>query len=164
VHQLLNVFIEILMLRKGPQALPASGLLLGIVFGLHFLLGIILYALEVSLGMAVLGAAVGTGLLAAVTRGTLALRGLSHRFIQTATAMAGSDFLLVFPTLPLVLWQHDGALTTIVLLLATGWGLVVFGHIFRHALGIPAWKGFAVAVGYFLISVAAVGPFIDPGA
>lgn len=163
MHHLLNAFVEILLLRKGPQALPASGLLLGIVLGLHFLLGVLLYALDISFGMAVLGAAVGTGVLAGVTQVILALRGLSHRFTQTATAMAGSDLLLVFPTLPLILWQHDSTLAGIVLLLATGWGLVVFGHIFRHALGIPAWKGFAVAVGYFLISVAAVGPFIGPG-
>lgn len=31
------------------------------------------------------------------------------------------------------------------------WGLVVFGHIYRHALGVNLWLGVATALGFELL-------------
>jgi hypothetical protein len=167
VYQLLGVFLDILRLRKGPQALPTSGFLLRIVLMLHFLLGVILISFTLSLGEALLGALVGTALVVALVYLALYLRSLSHRFVQTAAALAGIEFLLALFTLPFTAaHQGDGSavLATVVALIAVGWSFAVTAHIARHALNLSAWKGFVAALVYMVISYAVAGLFTGPGA
>jgi hypothetical protein len=38
-------------------------------------------------------------------------------------------------------------------LLLLGWYVAVFAHIWRHALGVPRWRGFLFALGYVIISI-----------
>jgi hypothetical protein len=164
VYLLLKVFLDILRLRSGPQALPASGLLLGMVLGLHFLLGVVLLSFTLAFGGALIAALAGSLLVPLLVHTALRVRGLGHRFLQTTTAMAGAEFLLALATLPFSAGPATGGIAAVIALLVVGWSFAVAAHIFRQALSISAWSGFIVAFLYMLISYVVAGLFVGPGA
>jgi hypothetical protein len=163
VHPLVKVFLDILRLRVGPQALPVSTLLLGIVMGLHFLLGVVLLSFTLAFGSALIAALVGSLLVLGLVHAALLLRGLRSRFVQTATAMGGTEFLLALATLPFSGIAATGV-AAVVSLLVVSWSFVVAAHIFRHALNVSPWMGFVAAFLYMLISYVVAAFFIGPGA
>jgi hypothetical protein len=100
VFELVRVLVEIALLRKGPQHLPTSVLLLVITAAVYCALTVafgrlIQDAEEPFAFRTVVELALGLGWLWAM----LALFGRSARFLQTATAMIGTSALLT----PLVL-------------------------------------------------------------
>jgi hypothetical protein len=155
VFHLLNLFFDILLLRKGPQALPASRFLLGSSLTLHFGLGIILYAYSLPLSQAIGAALVGTTLVVALVQAALMVRSLPSRLTQTALALTGTEILLGLVMLPLMVWEAGGGnqpLISVVMLMMLGWQFAVNAHIFRHALDTTTSLGFVSSLVYFLIS------------
>jgi len=157
VGKLLNVFLDICLLRAGPQALPASSFLLSVTALMGLLTGtiVIVDALG-NVFTAFMAQLLDLLLLAMLLLTLLRLRGLESRFLQTATALFGCGALINLVTLPLpLLTPEEGAgqqaagpafLLYLVLII---WALVVVGHIFRHALEIHLVRGILIAVGYF---------------
>lgn len=160
MHRLFGVFIDICLLRAGPQDLPASGFLAGVTVLLHWLLGVLLSLYGLPPALALVSALLGTLLLVAVVHGLLALRGLGSRFHQTLTAMAGCELLLGLFAFPLMVWYYntdDPFIPSILSLGLLAWGLVVSTHILRHALNVPAVMGFVAALGYTALSYSVAG-------
>jgi hypothetical protein len=160
VYQLVNFFVDLCLLRAAPQAMPASGVLLGLTLVLNVLVGVLILA-GISVGP---GAALGESLLEAgislfALRLALLLRGHVARFRQTATALMGSNLLLGLAALPALDLGKDGdselaVLGSLYLLLLMLWSMVVLGHILRHALELSLGEGVTLAALYTLISYA----------
>lgn len=164
MNLLLQRFIEICLLKAGPQDLPSSGFLLILALLCYGLVGIGLSLNQATFATSLLMVLVDVMLLALMTYLLLWLRLLPQRFLQTLTALAGTGALLALAAWPLLLWQQQSAvgLASLLLWLWFFWNLMVFGHIIRHALTTRLTIGVVMALLYmylsFNVSRALFGP------
>jgi hypothetical protein len=160
---LFNLFLDICLLRKGPQDLPASQELLKlclIAYAGSGLLNLWLGLGDTGSGMALLLTMVDVSLLMGLSYAVLQLMGLLERYVQTLTALAGTGTLLQLIVLPLGLWYQrelaggDGAadLPAMLWLLLLIWSIVITAHILRHALSVSFGTGTLYALGYLMMS------------
>jgi hypothetical protein len=150
---LINAAVEICLLRRGPQDLPASTYLLWFATLLNLLAGVLmLLDDQLDLGQAVVQSLFELLLMLGVLYGVLRLKGWVYRFNQTAIALMLSSFLLGLLALPLIAWvrQNQSAEAGILLLVLFTWGIVVFGHILRHTFEFSINVGIAAALIYTL--------------
>lgn len=163
----LQAFWQILLLKKSPETIPYSRLLLTTALMLHLLVGVGGGLINLAGDVALIQAALGTLLLVGFTYLLTMVYGLGNRLVQTMTALAGCEFLIGLLGLPLSVWilsvdKTNLALPAMLTLLLLGWYVVVFAHIWRHALGVPRWLGFLYAVGYVLISFKLTSLVLGP--
>lgn len=161
LHALLNPFVQICLLRKGPQDLPTSGILLGIALTAHTVMSILLSKISLDALHALLSGLLDSVLLVVLTAALLFAQRHGSRLIQTVTALAGTGAIITLLALPASGWLHgadqsagEGGFALIVLLILTGWSLAVVGHIFRHALSIPYFFGLVLAAVFYWISIS----------
>jgi hypothetical protein len=162
---LLRVIGQIVLLRQGPQVLPASRFLLWLALGAHWLTGVALGLYSLPPVDALFSALVGTLIMAALVH-TLLLHRRHNRLNQTLTALAACETLLGLMALPLTALFYAGAslqdIAAMLSLLLLGWNVTVAAHIFRHALGTSMGVGFLFAIGYTLISLSLGGLVATP--
>lgn len=158
-------FIDLCLLRRAPQDLPASSLILGMVVAAS-MLGSMLLALsagqEAFVGL--LQGLMDIGLTLALVYAILRLTDKPARFLQTATALVGADtFIGLIALLPLsVAAGADQASSFVVLagFLFLGlvfWGVLATAHILRHALEIRLIQGILVAIAYDVLAFMLIG-------
>jgi len=162
VSHLVSQLLAIVSLRAGPQILPASQPLLLVLLGLDLLLSVAVLATGHGVGAALLTVASSLGLGLLFCHLALQLRGLGNRFLQTATALIGSDLVITLVAAPLslvVLQQLDSLGSeqlapelVLGLLTVTAWLLAVVGGIFRHALDLPWPAALAVSLAYVIVT------------
>nr|WP_207280767.1 hypothetical protein [Thiocystis violacea] len=161
---MITFFVELCLLRRPPQDLPASETLLGLALIADLVVGVMV-------GMTA-GLSWWTSFLQGVAEILLMLAALYvalkqlkrlERFIQSGTALLGSGALLgLVAILPLSLnptGQQETDLAALGAFLLLGlviWGIVVTGHILRHTFGITLGQGAAIAVGFQIIAVSLV--------
>ena len=164
MQALIKFFVELCLLRRPPQDLPASemllglalmadlavGVLVGITAGLSWLTSLLQGVAEILLML--------VALYAALTQ--LKLRA---RFMQAATALLGSGTVLGLVAIPLLTLNPTGhqesdlaALGAFLLLGLVIWGILVTGHILRHTLSITLGQGAAIAVAFQIVAVTLV--------
>jgi len=161
LHALVNPFVQICLLRKGPQDLPASGILLGIALTAHTVASILLSNLSLDALRALASGLLDSVLLVVLTTALLFAQRHGSRLMQTLTALAGTGAIITLLALPASGWLHgadqsagEGGFALLVLLLLTGWSLAVVGHIFRHALTVPYFFGLILAAVFYWISIS----------
>ena len=161
MRAILNPFIQICLLRQGPQDLPTSGILLAIALTAHTVMSIA-WSISLNAGSALLSGLLDTLLLVVLPATLLYAQGRKSRVIQTLTALAGTGTIITFLALPVSGWLRgadqsagEGGLAMIMLLILMGWSLAVVGHIFRNALSIPYFFGLLLAMLFYGISISA---------
>jgi hypothetical protein len=162
--------VEICLLRRGPQDLPASTLLLGIALLAHAVMSSLIAAVYYASGTSVLFGLTDTALLVFLVGATLTFQRLQSRLVQTLSAFAGAGAILQLVALPLTAWlvatRQAGQGThgaELILYALTGWSWAISAHILRHALGIRFGPAFALAIVFFLIALNILpGLFPDP--
>jgi hypothetical protein len=137
-----RVFFNIAVLRQGPQDLPASALLLGVLLAMALLLHLIVagaFDFGVMLALERFAVAAALGLL--LTMAVLSIAGRRKRFLQTATAMIGAalviaplDVLLFAIAKPYGDFADHPDWLRFVEGAYEAWGVVIGGHIYRAAL------------------------------
>ncbi|NIN38239.1 MAG: hypothetical protein GTO67_05980 [Gammaproteobacteria bacterium] len=154
-------FVQICLLRQGPQDLPTSGILLAITLSAYTLLTALLSNVSMSAANAVVWGLISTVLMVAFTVILLSVQRRPARLVQTLAALAGTGALLTLIALPVFGWLHgadlkagEGALAWLIVVVLTLWSLAVTGHILRHALSVPYFVGLVLAVVFYLISVS----------
>lgn len=160
LHAILKYFVDLCLLRKGPQDLPASSVLLGFAWMANLVVGILLVQTKGSdPSQAFTESLVDSLFMLAVLWLALYLQTLSARFLQSATALMGSGALLSLIALPIVsvvnslpAGQEGGAWIGLLLIGLVIWSIVVMGHIIRHSFNLPIRVGIAFAFGYTLVS------------
>lgn len=160
LRALVDPFIQICLLRRGPQDLPTSGILLAIALVAHTLMAILFFAVYESVVKAVLSGTLDTVLMAVLTAFVLYAQRKNARLVQTLTALAGTGALITFVSLPISGWFHGAdaqtegnAFAILLLLMLVAWSLAVAGHILRHALSAPYFVGLVLAVAFYWISI-----------
>ena len=166
--QLIRLFVDISLWRKGPQDVPASGIVLVLAVLLYVGVSALqLAASDQSSTRFLVGLVVDPLLIAGWIWVVLAIFGRRARFEQTVTAIFGTYALLSVLLLTLQVIQNafelpDALLTTSVL----AWIIVfilVTGRIVMLALDRGLLTGAAVMVTYILASFA-VSSALAPGA
>jgi hypothetical protein len=163
MNRLLKIFMDICLLRAGPQHLPASRFLLTLTLVMHAALGVVFALFTLPLPQALVAAAIGTALLVGVVQALLLVHGKAERVQQTATALAGSEILLGLLALLPTAWfyaveSNDArVLPSLLSLLAIVWSVVVTVHIFRAALQVSQGMALLFALGYTIMAYSVLG-------
>ncbi|MGQ9658559.1 MAG: hypothetical protein ACUVQI_00245 [Thermochromatium sp.] len=164
MQALVKFFLELCLLRRAPQDLPASELLLGLVLVTDLLVGLLV---GIMAGLSWL-----TSLLQGVAEVLLMLTALyvalmqlklRARFLQSATALLGSSAVLGLAAIPPLSLDPTGSresdlavLGALMLMGLVIWGIVVTGHILRHTFSITLGQGAAIAVAFQIVAVTLV--------
>jgi len=164
---LIHFFIELCLLRRNPQDLPASTMLLGLVLAAAVAGGLLL---SVTAGASLLAGLAQTLLDLALMLGILhlALKALNKqaRYMQTATALVGADVVIgLVALLPVSLAQPmavgaepgtDVLLAGLMFLALVGWSVLVVGHILRHAFNLSLAQGVVIAIAFDVFSFVVI--------
>ncbi len=161
--KLLNVLVDICLLRRGPQDLPRSqtfALAAVIIYGM-----VVVYA-EQRLGnaeRALSWTALSLSLLLGAVYALLSLRGVPERFQQTTLALCGCSVIYLAAYLPvsLALAAPPGAepsgLMSLLALIWLGlffWAFIMEGNIYRHALGLSLPAGVLISTLFYAGAMA----------
>lgn len=163
MNQLLKVFVNICLLRTGPQQLPASRFLLLLTLLTHLLIGLVFALFTLPLPQALLAAAVGTALLYGVVLGLLSAHRKPQRVPQTVAALAGSEVLLGVLALAPTAWFYSvegdsvRIVPSLLSLVIIVWSVVVTVHILRHALQVSQGIALLFALGYTFLAYSVMG-------
>ena len=143
---IVTAFAKLCVFRIAPQDIPRSGALLVIATLTNLSLSVLINQIQLSVGSALLVAAIEIIALATLT--AVALFYVSHlnRLIQTMTALMGSG--AVIGAAVLILMLAGPALPPVLRLAIFVWNLAVIAHILRHALEIHIIGAFFIALGY----------------
>jgi hypothetical protein len=170
---LFQFFVELCLLRRAPQDLPASAALFGAAFAADLLVGILVaVAGGLSPGSALVQGLTQILFMLVLLYGALQATNRTARFAQAATALLGTGALLgalaLFPVslVPQVEQAEQveiPALAALMLLTLLVWSVLVMAHILRHTFEIRAGQGVAVAILYNMLAFAVLrGVFTSP--
>ncbi len=167
---ILKMYAELCLLRRAPQDLPYSNPLLMSTLLLYVVISAMISSLALSIGPALLSGVVDAITLVVVTRLALWVRDKGERLLKTVMALAGSNIIITVIAAPLLVIQQDASpespaiLSAFGLIMLMGWNLGVVAHILRHALALPFWGGFVVALCYMYISMSIMRTLFIPDA
>ncbi|MES1954558.1 hypothetical protein SAHY_08246 [Salinisphaera hydrothermalis EPR70] len=157
--------VDLMLFRRGPQDMPGDQSSLVVSIAAYCIVLFIQVALVGSLAGALVQAGLATLMLGLYAATILRLRGLSNRFNQTATSLFSSGAVLTLimlaptralrPYLDALRSATDPSqvpmpspLFALVYLVVGIWGLAIYTHIYRNALGVPIVLGVAVTLGF----------------
>lgn len=163
--RLVGTVVEICRFRGSPQEIPESQSLLAILLVCSVLLdlasGNLLELKEPLLARSLMS----TLLLLALSWIALAIRGMSHRYVQTASALVACSIAFSLLILPLAMLFGNpqgvevaltaGQRLIVWLGLATLiWKIAVDAHVVRQAIEAPFWLGFLLALSWAVADFA----------
>lgn len=162
---IVHFFIELSLLQRKPQDLPASPVLLALMLGVGLLGGVLL---SITAG-ANLWASIGQKsldlllMLGALHLG-LKLTGKLPRFLQTATALVGADTLIgILLLVPVGLAGSNASdseqlvLAGLMIIALLAWSVAIGAHILRNAFDIKLIQGAIIVVVFYSLSFLLVG-------
>jgi putative effector of murein hydrolase LrgA (UPF0299 family) len=166
MHALIRFYLELALLRRGPQDLPASSALVALLA----LTGVVVGALG---GMGMFGGlapALGANLLDLVLSMTmlfvlLQFRNHPGRWLQTAAAFLGLGLLasVVMLSLNQVLLPLGAAsLVVLIDIVIVVWLHMALGGVLRHALEVPLPLGIGIVFTYTLMAFSLISRVFPP--
>lgn len=162
---ILHFFIELSMLRRKPQDLPTSPVLLALVLVAGMLGGILLSVTAGAAWSAGIGqTALDLLLMLGALHLGLKLTNRLPRFVQTATALVGADTLVGVVALvpvglvgPSVEDSQQLVVPGLMFIVLVAWSVVIAAHILRHAFDIKMAQGAVIAIAFDIVSFLIVG-------
>ncbi len=164
MRSLFIVFINIMLLRRGPELVPTQSWFVGAVAITNFLTS---YVVSNHVGAVLSSTALAASLLvtmatlSAVVFGALHFRGFDRRFPATITAMFGCDliFTVLVGALMLLAGGVQSPLGGGLLFLIGIWSIAVNGFILHRAMEVSVMIGILIAfftamLGFMLSNVA----------
>ncbi len=155
-------FIDICLFKAGPADVPASAWLMRLSLLGYFILSVIVNAFEHGFLISLLASCVEIVFFLFVVNLLLRFRGLTNRYLQTVTALAGTSCCIALVALPVMALFHffaggeDVRVTVLavwLMILLTIWSLAVTSHIFKQALAIKQGTAFVIAVSYVILLI-----------
>lgn len=154
---ILKAFIDLFLLRRGPDDLPKSSLLLAMAIGLSIVVNFLFYAIIESEYATDLFLEFTTELVKiAAYIIILLLFGLFSRIMQTMTAIIACNAILgLLLTIVLMLSQPfmNKEIDASFVWLITFWLILVEGHIISRAVELHRVTGIAIAVVIFILQL-----------
>jgi hypothetical protein len=170
VYTLIKPFLSLCLLNSTPQDLPSSEMLLGLTLFFYLLVSVILALPFYGVSLSLMQAVLEVGILIIYTRIVLQLSAHLERYMQTLSALAGTGVIVGVMATPLAYSSQQSTggamsnsdMTLLAYLLITVWLLVVYGHVFRHALSSGMFVGIIVSLGYILVSSIIIDMVLPP--
>ncbi len=136
MYELIKILFEICLLKKGPQDLPASPLLLKLLLVAYVVINLIILNMGVDFSSSLLQLGVEFIYLITFSYSLLYFFRRTPRYLQTFSALLGTDALLSLLSIPALasFTLNPSAITFLAIFLLIIWHWLVYGHIFRHAL------------------------------
>ena len=164
MQQLVKLFWEICLLRKGPQDVPAAAALFWLLLVVGLFVDLFIAANFVEFQSAVLLVVSNTLVLFGVVICLLLIFRYTNRVTQTLTTLIGTGLLFSFIRIPLMfvfkaMPDHAGIFGFVEIFVLI-WSLVVIAHILRHALTIEWLLAAMLSFGYFMVSYQLANYFI----
>lgn len=172
MKRVINLFVDICLLRAAPQDIPSSSQLLVITALLALLTGS-LVIVEAFGGIvpAVLAQLMDLLFIFLSLRLALAMVGKRQRLVQSATALFATNTLINLVAMPLQLLVTPepgasaiGDLAALLSLALMIWALVIVAHIVRHTFDLRFGLGLLISIGYFFLINSLVGSVFQVGA
>ncbi len=164
MQALIHFFLELCLLRKGPQDLPGSTALFQALALVYLAVGAIVgVASGQGLWAALAQTLVDLGLLLGLLFLGLQWTGRSARFLQAGAALLGSGALLSLLVLVPLGMAPSGedaelrGLGALLFMALLAWSILVTGHILRHTLEVTLVQGALIAVAYNLLAYTLLG-------
>ena len=164
----LRIF-AIMLLKAGPQHLPYSVSLCAGLLALYVVSGVLVLTTTLSSGQAAANMVIDAALLAAFSYICLSLLKLRARFVQMVSALAGIGVVYHLLAWPLFIGlnsveadDRSAGVFALLMLLLISWQVLVFAHVFRHAMQMSMGRALALSFGYLFLSMA-VAEIIFPG-
>ena len=162
---IIHFFIDLALLRRKPQDLPASTLLFGLVLIVGLVGGVLLAVTAgATLPLALAQSVLDMLLMLAVLQMALKWVKKPSRFTQTATALVGTDTLVGFAALLPVSLAGPGTgdspqlvVAGLLFMALVAWSVLITAHILRHAFDIKLMQGAMIAVAFDILSFILVG-------
>ena len=163
---LIRFFVELALLRRGPQDLPYSAALLGVLAVLSVLIGTIngrelFGGIQPALGANLVDLALSLGLLWLL----LQTRGKRARWQQTASAflglgvLAGAIMLAIRAPSEMLGVVQVAMLIDVVIAV---WLHVALGNVLRHALEVPLLAGVLIVLAYTVFAFNLIAQVFPP--
>ena len=152
---LIKYFIELCLLRKGPQDVPASQALLITTGALLILTAVLSDQLHGDLFGKLTFALAQVALLSTVVWIVLSIRKVPERIVQTLTALYGSGTLiqlLIWPFRAQIIGMEDpqqaqeAVLPLMAIVGFAVWSFIIMIHIYRNALDITRGKAIMISI------------------
>ncbi len=161
---LIQFFIELCLLRRRPQEIPPSEVLLVLVMAVDLVVGTLVGTTAgVSWLISLLQSAAEIALMLAALYGALTLFKHRGRFLQASTALLGSRAVIGLAAIPPLLLNPVGsqgnALAAVGAFMLLGlliWGILVTGHILRYTFSLTLGQGSAIALAFQIVAVTLV--------
>ena len=155
-----KAFLDICLLKKGPEDLPKSSVLLFLSLFMYTLIDVLLTVQSRPFEHALMVSLVDVGFLLGVTSLILRQHQKFDRWHQTMTALFGTGVILSIFIFPLVFFsgvqnQYEAWLQQIIIILfliMVVWKVAVLAHIMRHAISTSIGIATMIAVLYILMS------------
>ncbi len=171
---LIIAFVDIALHRRGPDKLPASQfffvLVLIVSVAVELVELLIAQVGERTLVLTLFDVVVDLAFVWAVLKAF----GRERRFLQTATAILGTDALLNVLSLPLVLWNHAlpspetqtlaSAVIFVLFLVLTFWSIDISGFVLARAIERSYLIGVTIMLAYVMLSLSLRAQLIAPAA
>ena len=166
MRALFRFFVELALLRRGPQDLPASPALLALLAGLNVLVGAangtdLFGGVRSAFGANLLDLMLSMLMLYAL----LQFKGHLARWQQTATAFFGlgvlAGLIMLFIRSPAESFGITGFAMVLDLILAI-WLHVALGNVLRHAMGIPLMAGVIIVLSYTVLAFNLIARVFPP--
>jgi type III secretory pathway component EscU len=158
---LLSTVIAVILLKAGPQHLPASRQLLGTTILLYMLTGMLILLPELGAAPALGNMLLDTVILTSFCYFALLMLGFTSRVVQTLTTLAATGVvfhLLAWPLLAHInsmqAQEQVAMIESLLMLSLLAWQILVNAHIFRYALEINMGRAVALSFGYLFLSIA----------
>ena len=159
MFQLANFFVDVALLRRTPQDLPASMPVFVLVVLLNVIVATIGIANLIPGTPAMAAAMTDVVIMLVMLRLVLMIQNRMARFLQTATAIFGSGIVLGLIALPLQLTIDPNAqgsevsgIVSLAYLILLVWSQLVIAHVLRHALDVSFALGIGLALVYSVLS------------
>ena len=151
-----KLLFNICMLRSGPEDLPHSRALLGVLIIVNFAASMLIGSFVNDFRVAGLSSVTALFFSFAFTK--LILLRKPERFLQTFSAMLGADAIISIASIPsfysaqyLPLSGVAELFFNVTVFVLSVWVVVVYGYIFSRALSTLMGYGIAISVGYALL-------------
>jgi hypothetical protein len=158
VQAFIKTLFEIVMIRKGPDAIPYSWLLLNTAAAMWFLPLLIAAVLVPGFGAAAAAVSTASWALSLVCFAlVIVLAGYGSRSLQSLTAIIGCGaiiFLAQVTSLVLLSLLLGAVFAQLAVYLLLFWSIYVKGHIISRAINRDWYVGLVIAIAVFLLQYA----------
>jgi hypothetical protein len=154
MFELLKLFFNICLFKKGPQDIPGSNMVLSLITPVYVIINFLILILSSDISTALLQVLVEVMLIFGLSWVILFFAKKLLRYSQTASALVGTDAVISFfalPAMATLIGQGTG-LAFFALVFLMVWHWAVTGHIFSKALDQPFSFGLGVSFLYILMS------------